>query len=494
MLLEVRLDRCQDLALAPWRALLAAVAPERLVITYRDVAEVEPGAGIEGARQAGVARRLAWWARAWTAGVGYVDIELATWQAEATVAVAWAQRSSSATRLILSQHDFVGMAPLATLLARRRAAEAAGADLVKLAATPADVHEQLIWCALLHDPGPWQRPLLGIAMGEAGLWSRVLAPRFPRPAPFVYAHHGAVAMAPGQVHWRTLRDRYRFLTLGPTTPIYGLMGDPVRQSRSPALHNAALILLDLPGCYLPFAVAASPRLFVEALAPQLGIRGLSVTAPHKEAVLPACRELSALARRIGAVNTLLWLPEGGWRGDNTDAPAALASLRAALQPGGQAAQLAGLRVLLLGAGGVARAIGEALRAAGADVAVTARRPAAAAALAAALAGRTVLWRDLPAAAGVVDVLVQATPVGMAPGVSTSPLTPAQMPRAGLVWDTIYAPAETQLMALALARGIPVLGGADMFYRQAAAQVALFTGKEVVLEVLVAAMREDFDAA
>ena len=466
-LLELRLDHYTDIEPAAVLAAIERLGAAQCLVTCRRAEEGGGGCVPE-------AQRLDYLQRAVAAGVAYVDVELATLQAGTQ---ALARLKCGPSRLVISAHDFVGVPSLAALRRSRLAAEALGADVVKLAVTPTSLYDAWPLLQLLGETAPWQRPFLGLAMGEVGLWSRILAARFAWPAPFTFARaEQAAGTAPGQPSWRALQTLYRFAAQTADMPLYGVMGSPVIQSKSPHVHNAALQAAGLPGVYLPWRVDGDPLPFLRDWAPALGLVGLSVTLPHKEAVLAACRSLSPLAQRIGAVNTLTQPQDGTWVGDNTDAAAALQCLE-----GGLATPLRNRRVLVLGAGGVAKAVAHAARQAGAEVLIANRSPERAAALAQAVGGQVVQLDALPPG---IEAVVNGTPVGMHPHVDSAPLqSAAQIPAGALVFETIYAPPQTQLLRWATARGCPTVGGVQMFLAQAAAQFVLFTGQAADRQVM-----------
>jgi shikimate dehydrogenase len=266
-----------------------------------------------------------------------------------------------------------------------------------------------------------------------------------------------------------------------STELYGIIGRPVVHSLSPAMHNAAFAALELNKVYLPFEVADVPGAMVGLRA--LGIRGASVTIPHKQAVIPHLDEVEPVAARIGAVNTLV-LEHGRLKGYNTDWLGANRALTEKIE-------LAGRKVLLLGAGGSARAIGFGLREAGADLLLASRTPEKGQALALELGCQ---WYPLAAADSLAaTALVNATSVGMAPQSEQSPMPRHALAGFEVVMDIVYAPLATKLLREAAAAGCQVVDGLAMLLYQGAAQFELWTGRpaplEVMRAVLVAAVRK-----
>ncbi|MEN8141949.1 MAG: shikimate dehydrogenase [Thermodesulfobacteriota bacterium] len=260
------------------------------------------------------------------------------------------------------------------------------------------------------------------------------------------------------------------------TTLHGIMGNPVSHSLSPAMHNAAFRHLGLNSVYLPFPVAdVGPA--IKGLA-AIGVRGVSVTIPHKEAVIPFLDEIDPVAERIGAVNTLDF-QDGRVRGSNSDWLGANRALAEKME-------LAGSHVLLLGAGGSARALGFGLQEAGAQVSIASRTREKGEALARSLACP---WHDLAEIAGLTaDAVVNATSVGMGEMAHLS-LVPAEaVKNFPLVMDIVYAPLETRLLKEAKAAGCEVIDGLAMLLYQGAAQFELWTGQKAPVTVMAAALR------
>jgi shikimate dehydrogenase len=264
--------------------------------------------------------------------------------------------------------------------------------------------------------------------------------------------------------------------------VVGIIGDPITHSRSPAIHNAAFAALGLDWVYVAFPVARGGGSGAVGAVRVLGLAGLNVTMPHKSAAATSCDELSDAARALESVNTVV-NRDGVLFGDSTDG----AGLVAALRDEGVDVMRAG--VLVLGAGGAARAIVHALGRAGARVTIAARR-ADAGAHAAQLAPDThvVDFADLDDAVHAANVIVNATPIGMngePPPFAVEALEPTQF-----VYDTVYHPSPTPLLEAAAARGIPHAGGLGMLVHQAAVSFTLWTAEAAPLPVMFEAARAD----
>jgi shikimate dehydrogenase len=270
------------------------------------------------------------------------------------------------------------------------------------------------------------------------------------------------------------------LTITGATRVAGVIGDPVRHSLSPVLHNAAYRELGLDWVYVAFEVRDGATRDALSAMRVFGFAGLSVTMPHKTAAAACCDDLSADAAALHSVNTVTVRGDGHLAGDSTDGEGFLRSLRdAGHDP-------AGVSVLVLGAGGAARAVARALGRAGAHVVVSARRPEAAAAAAQLADGTAVAWADRSGAAGVSALVVNATPLGMAGanGANELPVAVDALRSDQVVADLVYHPLETGLLHAARSRGATVVDGLGMLVHQAALQIEGWTGSAAP----VAAMR------
>jgi shikimate dehydrogenase len=267
---------------------------------------------------------------------------------------------------------------------------------------------------------------------------------------------------------------------GPATAVAGIIGDPIRHSLSPRLHQAAYVALGLDRVYLTFEVGAADFDVAVQGARALGLRGLSVTMPHKDAAAALATRRSGVARRLGSANTLTF--EGGQiLADSTDGVGLLDDLRdwAGFDPDGK-------RCGVIGAGGVARAAVLALSEAGASEVLVVNRTAVRAFRAAALAPRTGRVAR-PAELHSVDLVVQATPLGMAGSDEPGAVDPSGFGRGQVVVDLVYHPAVTPFLRLAAATGARTRNGLGMLVHQAAHQIELWTGTRPPLDVMWAAV-------
>jgi shikimate dehydrogenase len=256
-----------------------------------------------------------------------------------------------------------------------------------------------------------------------------------------------------------------------TTRVYGIFGRPVGHSLSPVMHNAAFAAAGLDAVYVPFAVADLAQA-VQGLR-GLDLGGVSVTIPFKEEILSLLDEIDDQARLIGAVNTVV-NREGRLWGTNTDWYGAVAALE-------EETALAGKRVLILGAGGAGRAIVYAVRQAGGTVLVTDADEARAQTLAQEFGAAFVPLAD--ASQESAAVLINASPVGMAPQAEAIPIDPKALENFSTVMDIVYKPLQTRLLREAAARGCRCIDGLQMLVHQGGRQFELFTGRPALVEIM-----------
>ncbi len=502
---ELRLDAIQ----APDLPRLLARPPCPLILTCRPRRE---GGLYDGPEQP----RLELLRQAARLGADYIDVEHDAFQALGPVAPA---------KRIVSYHNFketpADLEAIYTRLARL------GADVVKLAVTANHILDTVPVLRLLRAA---RVPTIALSMGPRGLLTRILAPKFgafltyasfdepvchgrscpavpppgsPPPAPLKPGDersespgHPQSEAGPGQLPLADMLNLYRVHRIGRATRVFGVIADPVAHSLSPRIHNAAFADAGLDAVYLPLWVEGDPAAFVRAMR-EFAFDGYSVTIPHKQEVMAAMDDLAPLARRIGAVNTVVRRPDGSLFGTNTDISAGIASIEAVVGKG----WLRGKRALLLGAGGLGRAMAFALADAGALLTITDIDMKRAESLASEVSAASLSSRaqrsevegsrlgPLPSAVHSAlrtphsALLLNCSPVGMHPDVAASPV-PAEMLRKDLVvYDAVYNPAETKLLRDARAAGCRTVSGLDHFVRQAVEQFELWTGQPAPAETM-----------
>ena len=373
------------------------------------------------------------------------------------------------SHVIVSQHDFAGVPD--DLVSIYQTMVASPAAIGKIAVTANDVVDCLPVFDLLDRARAGEKKLIAIAMGSAGIITRILGPS--RGGFLTYAALTEESgTAPGQTTAHDLRSVYHIDRIDTDTFVCGIIGMPVMHSVSPHMHNAALAAHGLNGVYLPLEVRNVDPFFKRMVRPQTrefdwNLRGLSVTAPHKSTVLEYLDDIDEKAKKIGAVNTIL-VKDGKLFGYNTDADGFVEPLL------GKITSLTGLRVAVIGAGGVARAALWALADQKAAITLFARDVTRAEQL-----GKScgVLVKDLGTASFKnFDLVVNTTPLGSYGNlVEETPATIEQLAGAKLAYDLVYNPQETKFLSNARAAECDTLSGLDMLVAQAKKQFEIWTG-------------------
>ncbi len=357
-------------------------------------------------------------------------------------------------------------------------------DIVKLVTMANSTEDMVRMLKLVSES---EVPTVGFCMGELGQPSRILCGKYG--SPFTYATFSKDReLAPGQFSFLEMKNIYRYDQINSETQVFAVLGDPVAHSLSPVIHNAAFHALGLNCVYIPIRIFKRRLLESLEALDWLGIKGYSVTIPHKEGVMEKAQVLDPEVEEIGAANTLFREEDGQWHAANTDYEAALSSLLQGMkQRGDESPTLKGKKVLILGAGGAARAIGWAMVKAGCVLTIASRSVDKSKDLAMELGCQFCMWEHR--ASGYADVLINCTPVGMHPNVDETPFKEAWFREGMLVFDTVYTPETTLLLKQAKERGCLVVSGLEMFAQQAAAQFERFTGKSPPVEIMRSALRQ-----
>ncbi|HWA95829.1 MAG TPA: shikimate dehydrogenase [Terracidiphilus sp.] len=391
------------------------------------------------------------------AGCQIVDLEIES--AEAAKSAQLKSLRASGAALLISFHDFSRTKGLAQAADRIQEFDP---DYVKVVSTARSLADNLAVLQLIEDRSLASH-IVSIAMGEEGILSRVLGPR--AGGAFTFASQTEeTETAPGQLSARTLLDVYRIDQLDQATRIFGVAGNPVAHSLSPLMQNAAFRRESVNAVLLPLKPKSVDDLLT--VVREIPLAGVAVTMPFKQDVLPHLANMDALTAKIGACNTLRTGADGKLYGFNTDVAGVVRPLERRLR-------LQGARVAVLGAGGAARAAVFALVEQGAEVYVVNRTHESAVALARKAKAKSLKHEAF--AKQHFDVLINATPCGMRENKIAMPITAKEL-NAGLVFDMVYNPLETPLLKLAKQRGIPTIGGLEMFVQQGARQFEIWTGK------------------
>ncbi len=364
-------------------------------------------------------------------GCHLLDLEL---QSAAALKPAELDRVRGRASLILSFHDFHANRNLEKTFARMQEFPA---DYYKIVITATTLFDNVVMMKFLEQTRD-THSVIGVCMGEQGIISRVLGLRAGSVWSFAAASPGEET-APGMVTAKTLRDVYRIEQVDAATKVYGVAGDPVGQSISPQMMNAAFRRENVNAVYL--ALHAKTLADVLKCVQEIPIHGLSVTMPYKEEMVKHLDNSDAWTQRTGACNTVVRAQDGRLYGFNTD-------VAAVVQPLEQRLPLAGAKILVLGAGGAARAAVFGLKARGAEVYILNRTAAPAQKLARRAKARTIKRADLKKLS--LDVIINATPVGM-DAAAASPLNEKEI-KAKYVLDMVYNQPETRFARLARAQG------------------------------------------
>ena len=402
-----------------------------------------------------VANELAILRKAADSGFQIVDLEL---QSVEALKAAELRDLYDRVGLIISHHNFKATKNLDGQFAEMNKYPA---DFYKLVSTATSLHDNVVMMRLLEEHSG-RHEMVGLCMGEQGIISRVLGVRAGSIFTFGSAAKGEET-APGQVLAGELRDTYRIEMVDQATQVYGVVGDPVSHSLSPVMMNAAFRRETVNAVYLALHARSLKDLL--ACVHDIPIRGLSVTMPYKQEILSSLENSDALTRQIGACNTVVRAADGKLYGFNTDVAGVIVPLE-------QRMTLAGARVLIVGAGGVARAAAFGLKAKNAEVFLTNRTPEKGQTLA--RQAKVKYMKRADVAKQQFDVIINATPVGMN-DLKHSPLEEKEL-NTKYVFDLVYTPAETRLVKMARAKNIQVIPGLEMFVQQGARQFEIWTGK------------------
>jgi 3-dehydroquinate dehydratase/shikimate dehydrogenase len=407
-----------------------------------------------------------------------VDLELESAEALKKPGVAKLRETGAA--LIVSHHDFEQTKDLDGIYARIAPFEP---DFVKIVPTAKSLTDNVTLMRFIERISD-TAAIVGICMGDAGIISRVLGLRAGSAFTFAAASVGEET-GPGQIAARTLVETYRIEEVDAATRVFGVAGDPVNKSLSPIMMNTAFRRETVNAVYLALQTADVADLV--SLIGKIPIHGVSITMPHKQAILPHLAHMDPLSQKIGACNTVL-RSEGNLYGFNTDVAGILTPIEKRLP-------VRGAKVLVVGAGGSARAAVFGLRDKGADVFILNRTPETAAKLAKQSGAKVIKREAVPKT--TFDVIINTTPIGMAGNKAAQVLTPDDL-KTKLVFDIVYNPIDTPLIRMARQQNIPVITGVEMFVQQGARQFEIWTGKpapeEEMLRVVIHALKQQAEAA
>jgi 3-dehydroquinate dehydratase / shikimate dehydrogenase len=417
--------------------------------------------------------------KAAAAGFHIVDVELES--AETMKKGELQALRDTGVALIISHHDFTATKDLEGIYKRIIPFQPDFIKIVPTAKTLTDNVTLMRFIERMED----HSNIIGICMGDAGIISRVLGVRAGSAFTFAAATVGEET-GPGQIAARTLIETYRIDQVDAATKVYGVAGNPIRSSLSPIMMNTAFRRETVNAVYLALQAAKLTDLL--KLVHEIPIQGLSITMPLKQEIMEHLEKTDPLSAKIGACNTVLRAQDGKLYGFNTDVAGITGPLEKRMS-------LRGAKVLVLGAGGAARAAVFGLRDKGAEVFILNRTAETAQKLARQSGSKTI--KKDAVAKTAFDIIVNATPIGMA-GIKAPQLLEAKDLNTKLVFDLVYNPLETPLLRMARQKGIAIVTGIEMFVQQGARQFEIFTGKpapeEEMLRVVIHALRQQAESS
>lgn len=413
-------------------------------------------------------------------GAEFIDVELACGEKTIRQLQSLIRRQKSPTRLIVSWHNISKTPSQRTLKAIFQDCRRAGADIVKMVPYARNAEDNIKVLNLIDHARKQDVKIIAMCSGAKGQISRVLAPHKGSYLEFAVLPDGKKS-APGQLTLNTMRQFQNLLKehqlsnrlglLNKDASNFVLLGNPVRQSLSPLMHNKALDAMRLDGHYSAFRVddLAAAMTGIRGM----NIRGASVTIPFKMAVMDYLDDIDADADALGAVNTIV-NERGRLIGHNTDWLGLMQALKSEMS-------IKGKTFVILGAGGTARAAAYGIKKEGGRPVIVNRTPEKGRALAEKLNCPFFPLADI----GKIKApaLINTTPVGMYPKIHSSPMEAAILSHYRVVADVIYNPLKTKLLRDAEAKGCRIISGLEMFVRQGAAQLKLWTGREAPLALM-----------
>ncbi|XP_020589419.1 bifunctional 3-dehydroquinate dehydratase/shikimate dehydrogenase, chloroplastic isoform X2 [Phalaenopsis equestris] len=490
---EIRLDHLASFEPRRDLDLLLRNRPLPVLVTYRPNWEGGEYEGDDGWRFEALLLAM-------ELGAEYVDIELKV--AQEFVDFLSGKRPDG-TKLIVSSHNYQSTPSIEDLSILVARIQAVGADIVKIATTAVDITDVArMFKVMVHCQGQ-QVPMIGLVMGDRGLMSRILCPKFGGYLTFAALSTGKES-APGQPSLSDLLDIYNIKQIKADTKVYGVVGKPVAHSKGPIIHGTAFRSVGYNAVYLPLLVDDFESFLSTYSSPDFA--GFSVTMPHKEAALACSDEVDPIVKYIGAVNTLIKRPsDGKLIGYNTDYTGSISAIETTLQGKVPGASLADRIFVVIGAGGAGKALAYGAREKGARVVIANRTYERARELANFVGGQAISLADLEnfhPEEGMI--LANTTSVGMYPNIHDTPLSKPFRQRMGskaqqshspkvelnsvfslkrkqalksyaLVFDAIYNPTLTRLLREAEELGVTIVTGVEMFVRQAMGQFEIFTG-------------------
>lgn len=443
-LIELRLDYIKDIAPEKLERLLLENNKKKIIVTDRK-------------------KRLNLINRAIDLKTDFVDLDISI----GVEVIKEILNKKKSTKVIISFHDFK-KTDKKEVIQKYNRIKKINPDIIKIATFANDISDNLIIFDLIRRARKDNRKIIALCMGERGQISRILSTIFGAELTFGSLEKGKES-APGQLTAGTLRNIFRINKLK-NPKIFGLVGNPVRQSKGFLIHNKAFKKLKLESIYINFLVDDLAS-FIRDYKPM--IAGLSITIPFKREIIKCIDRVSPMAGRIGAVNTVI-KKNGKLIGYNTDVTGAIEAIKEKID-------IRNKRVLLIGAGGVARAIAFGIKKEKGKLIILNRTLSKAKELADELNSRYAGLDEIKSIENV-DILINGTSIGMFPDINKTPIKKDLLKKVtnkrSVVFDAVYNPVRTRLLKDAAVLGCKIISGNKMFLNQAAHQFKLFTGKKL----------------
>ncbi len=464
-LAEIRIDLINDLNLLE---INNKFDKKRIIVTNR---KKEEGGLFEGSES----ERISPLIEAIKIGFGFIDIESSSTDSLHNL-ISKKREFDSKTNIIISYHNFEETQKNLKEIFLQM--DNQGHDIIKIVAHANDISDNLIIKDLLSSKSSQNKKVISFLMGEKGEISRIMCNSwgsFTSYAPL----KGVGKTAPGQIPIEVLNDVYRADSINSTFDIYGLIGNPVKESIGYYVHNKLFSYYNMDAVYLNFLVDDLDR-FMSSFNGQF--KGLCVTMPFKEKIVPYLNKIDTMAQKIGAINTIK-KDNGGLFGTNTDWIGAVYSIE-------KLTSINNKKVLILGAGGAGKAIAFGIKNRKGEVVISNRDEKKAIELSSNLGAETVSWGNRNDVE--FDILVNATKIGMIPDENNCPMEDSFFTKdlSGItVLDAVYSPIETRLLVRSREEGAKIANGLDMYIGQAMAQFELWTGIKPSIEKMEKFSRE-----
>jgi len=388
-------------------------------------------------------------------GATFVDVEFQSGIVDKII-------NNTKSRIIISHHDFKETPSLGNLNSLCETTKKLNPDLIKIVTTANSINDNFRVFEFLNG----KNNLISFCMGQKGEMSRILAPKFGSKHTYASLEKGKES-APGQITIEEIQNLYHVSLIGKDTNVIGIIGEFAENSMSKYMHNPNFVKNRANFVYISFKVLKNElNEFMENFR-KFNFKGAAVTIPHKEGIIKYIDELDETAEHIGATNTLV-NDNGKITGYNTDYYGAVHALREQIK-------IKNKKVLVLGAGGAARAVVYGLKKEGANITIVNRTNKKAQELADEFEVDFDKFNNMNNLIKNNEIIINATSAGMSPNEEQSVLSEKDLVKGKIVMDIVYKPINTKLIRLAKKKGCKIITGDRMLIYQAVRQFELWTG-------------------